>query len=159
MSRDDIFWCSSERNGYIANCAINIKLRMKGHITVRGTKAGQPKASCYREAFRGRQHHTEDPCIIGDGKTTGAEHTLLHPKVLWSLTVLSRPGQGRCWSSMCQPPKRKVGNDSGLSHGFCLYSPVPSTCILTRRQFKAKFINTTEFFAPPSHYSTCRTVN
>lgn len=159
MSRNDIFWCSSERNGYIANCAINIKLRMKGRITVRGSKPGHPRASCYRGAFRGHQHRTEDPCITGDGKTIGGEHILLRPTVPWSLTALCRQGQGRCWSSMYQPPRRKVGNDGGLSHGFCLYSPVPSTCILMRRLFKAKFINTTEVFAPPSNHSTCRTVN
>lgn len=69
---------------------------MKGRITVRGSKPGHPRASCYRGAFRGHQHRTEDPCITGDGKTIGGEHILLRPTVPWSLTALSRQGQGRC---------------------------------------------------------------
>ena len=115
---------------------------MKDRITVRGTKPGQPRASCFRGALKGRQPLTEDPCISGDGKTMGADDTSLHPTMPWSLTALCRPQKGRCPSSARQSTRRKAGNDVGLCHGLCHSSPVPSSCVSARRQVKAKFINT-----------------
>lgn len=154
MSKDGIFWCFSQANGYFTNTATNIKGRMKDCTTVRGTKPGQPRWSCCRGTLKGCQPLSEDPHISRGGKTMGVDHTSLHTTVPQSLTALCRPQQGRGPFSMHQSTQRKEGNHGRLCCGLCWSSPVPTSCVLVRRQLKVKFTNTAGIFSSPSKFST-----
>lgn len=124
MSRDDIFWCFSQGNGYIANIAVNIKWRMKDGITVRGTKLGQPRASCFRGALERHRPLKEDPCISGGGKTMGADDTLLHPMVPWSLTAFA----DHCRADAPQARASQLGGKQEMMEGFAMASAAPHLC-------------------------------